>query len=172
MDQKLHFRCTPSPQTKIICLFRCKTVPEESPDGTFRVHHRSRPVIRTPAAPACTTNPAPACTTNRSPGIHGQPSPGMHNQPSPGIHGQPSPEMHDKPCPTLTDPQRSKISPDAKIPENLHCFRGSYLKLYLYRAPTGCITSFRPFRPFQALRQEPQEFLPLRQLRLLLWSGA
>lgn len=125
-----------------------KTVPEESPDGTFRVHHRSRPVIRTPAAPACTTNPAPACTAN------------------------PALKCTTNPAPTLPDPQCSKISPDAKIPENLHCFRGSYLKLYLYRAPTGCITSFRPFRPFQALRQEPQEFLPLRQLRLLLWSGA
>ena len=132
----------------IICLFRCKTVPEESPDGTFRVHHRSRPVIRTPAAPACTTNPAPACTAN------------------------PALKCTTNPAPTLPDPQRSKISPDAKIPENLHCFRGSYLKLYLYRTPTGCITSFRPFRPFQALRQEPQELLPLRQLRLLLWSGA
>ena len=144
------------PLTKMICLFRCKTVPEESPDGTFRVHHRSRPVIRTPAAPACTTNPAPACTAN----------------PAPAFTANPALKCTTNPALTLSDPQRSIISPDAKIPENLHCFRGSYLKLYLYRAPTGCITSFRPFRPFQALRQEPQEFLPLRQLRLLLWSGA
>ena len=148
----------------MICLFRCKTVPEESPDGAFRVHHRSRPVIRTPAAPAFTANPAPACTTN--------PAPAFTANPTPACTANPALKCTTNPAPTLPDPQRSKISPDAKIPENLHCFRGSYLKLYLYRAPTGCITSFRPFRPFQALRQEPQEFLPLRQLRLLLWSGA
>ena len=140
----------------MICLFRCKTVPEESPDGTFRVHHRSRPVIRTPAAPACTANPAPAFTAN----------------PAPACTTNPALKCTTNPAPALPDPPRSKLSPDAKIPENLHCFRGSYLKLYLYRTPTGCITSFRPFRPFQALRQEPQELLPLRQLRLLLWSGA